>query len=175
MSDPIPTVRRLASAVAYGWRNFSYKDSIAARGAVWTLLCWALISALAFLVLVLPEYNRLASEGASRDNMDLLVPVLLAMVACSPLMAFIAGAGLSGGALDFLDSLKRGAQAAAFPALSLLVLAAVSMFDSSEKAGLVAAILFWIGVLALLTGTVAGLLRWLGGLVGRRTPGNGKI
>lgn len=167
MSDPIPTVRRLGAALA-GWRrDFSYKESLAARGAVWTLVCWAVIAGLTFLVLVLPEYGRLEAEGASGDNMDLLAPVFMAIIAGSPLMAFIAGAGLSGGAQGGLDALKRGAAASAFPVFSLLALAVAAMASSSEKAGLAAAIVFWIGVFALAAGSVAGLLRWLTGRVNR--------
>ncbi|MHB0996194.1 MAG: hypothetical protein ACYC2I_07480 [Elusimicrobiales bacterium] len=175
MSDPIPTVRRLAAAAADGWRRFSYKDSVAARGAVWTLVCWALIYGLAFLVLVFPEYGRLSADGASTETIDLLAPAFMAIVAGAPLISFITGAALSGGAQGFLDSLKLGGKAAVFPALALMVLAAGTMGSSSEKAGLAAAIFFWVGVFAALTGAIAGLLRWLGGRLSRRTPGNGKI
>lgn len=172
MSDPIPTIRRLGSAAADGWRRFSYKDSVAARGAVWTLACWAMVSGLAYLVLVFPEYGRLEAEGASTESMDALMPFFIAIVPGSPLIAFITGAALSAGAQGFFDSLGRGFKASAFPALALMAVAAAALTSSSEKAGLVAAIFFWMGAAVALTGGVAGLLRWLGGRILRVLKGD---
>lgn len=160
MTDSLPTLSRVAAA----WGRFSYRESIAARGAVWTLVCWALGSGLFYLLLTLPEYMGAAAEGSSTENIELLMPVLMVIGIGSPLISLVTGAALSGGAKDFLDSLKRGAKAAAFPTLVLLLLAAASLGSESEKAGLLAAIVFWLGVLAALTGVTGGLLRRLAGL-----------
>ena len=155
MSDKIPPLRRLSAAV---------KDPIAVRGAVWTLVCWALGSVLFFLLLTLPEYMGASAEGSSTGDIELLMPVLMVIGIGSPLISLVVGAALSGGAKGFLDSLKRGAKAAAFPVLVLLVLAAASLGSESEKAGLLAAIVFWLGVLSALTGVTGALLRRLAGL-----------
>lgn len=160
MKYSLPTLSRAAAA----WGRFSYRESIAARGAVWTLGCWALGSGLFYLLLTLPDYMGAAAEGSSTENIDLLMPVLMVIGIGSPLISLVTGAALSGGAKDFLDSLKRGLKAAAFPALALLLLAAASLGSESEKAGLLAAIVFWLGVLTVLTGIFGALLRRLAGL-----------
>lgn len=160
MTDSLPTLSRAAAA----WGRFSYRESIVARGAVWTLVCWALGSGLFFLLLTLPEYMGASAEGSSTENIELLMPVLMVIGIGSPLISLVTGAALSGGAKDFLDSLKRGAKAAAFPTLVLLLLAAASLGSESEKAGLLAAIVFWLAVLTALTGVTGALLRRLAGL-----------
>ena len=159
MTDSLPTLSRAAAA----WGRFSYRESIVARGAVWTLICWALGSGLFFLLLTLPEYMGASAEGSSTENIELLMPVLMVIGIGSPLISLVTGAALSGGAKSFLDSLKRGLKAAAFPALVLLLLAAASLGSESEKAGLLAAIVFWLGVLAAVMGCFGGACRYVAG------------
>ncbi len=154
MSDQVPTLRRLTSAV---------KDPIAVRGAVWTLVCWALGSVLFFLLLTLPEYMGASAEGSSTGDIELLMPILMVIGIGSPLISLVVGAALSGGAKSFLDSLKLGLKAAAFPTLALLLLAAASLGSESEKAGLLAAIVFWLGVLSAVMGCFGGACRCVAG------------
>ena len=92
---------------------------------------------------------------------DASMPSLLVFFPGTPLIGFILGAALSGRSAGFWNALRRGLKASAFLTLSIMLLAALTMTSSNEKAGLVAAILFWVGVSGALAALLGGALRWL--------------
>ncbi len=158
MTDRFPTFRRWSGAPARAWAKFSYKDSLTAQGAAWTLSAWLIggvMSAVLFYI------GDTLGEGGAR-GVDPGMPSLLLVFPGSPIIGFIIGAALSGRAAGFLDSLRRGFTVSAFLFFSLQVLAVLTLVFGDEKAGLVAAILFWIGVSALLAGLTGAALRWTG-------------
>ena len=163
MSESLPTFRRATGRLAAAWRDFSYKDSLFARGAVWTLVCWALGAVATSLLFMLGDYAGPDPSGDFLRGVEPGVPALLAVFPGSPLIGFVTGAALSGGAAGFRDAMKRGFKASAFLFFSLLLLAALTMLSSSEKAGLLAAMFFWIAVLALAAGLLGAFLRWVAG------------
>ncbi len=161
MSGSLPTFRRAAERLAAAWRDFSYKDSVVARGAVWTLVCWTLGAAATSLLFLLGDYAGPDPSGDFLRGVAPGMPALLAVFPGSPLIGFITGAALSGGAAGFTEAMKRGFKASAFLFFSLLLLAAVTMYSDNEKAGLLAAMFFWIAVLALAAGLLGAFLRWV--------------
>ena len=160
MSDRFPTFRRWSGAPARAWAKFSYRDSLTAQGAVWTLSAWLIggvISAVLFFI-----GGALGEDGASARGADASMSSILLVFPGSPVIGFIIGAALAGRAAGFLDSLWRGLKVSVFLFSSLQILAILTLAFGDEKAGLVAAVLFWIGVSALLAGLTGAVLRWIG-------------
>ena len=162
MTDSLPTFRRWAGAPARAWAGFSYAESLVARGAAWTLSAWLIGGGIAMLLFYLGES---LGEGrkASLGGLDPGLPLFMLVFPGSPVIGFVVGAVVSGRAAGFLDSLWRGLKASAFLVFCILALAVLTLLSSGEKAGLVAAMLFWIAVSAGLGGILGGLMRWIGG------------
>lgn len=160
MTDAIPTFRRCSAALSRAWARFSYSESLVAQGAAWTLSAWLIAGVVATLLSIIG--GALGEGGSGGRGVDPAMPSLLVIFPGTPLIGFITGAALTGRSAGFWDALKRGMKASAFLTFSIMLLAALTMASYSEKAGLVAAILFWIGVSAALAGLTGGALRWLG-------------
>jgi len=160
MTDSIPAFRRWAGAPSRVWARFSYKESLVAQGAAWTLGAWLISGILATLLFVLE--GSLGEGGDGGRAADNSISSLLVVFPGTPLIGFITGAALSGRAAGFWHGMKRGLKASAFLFLAVQFLAVFFLIFGGEKAGLAAAILFWIGVSGSLAGLTGGALRRLG-------------
>ena len=160
MTDRCPTFSRWAGAFAMAKARFSYRESIAVRGAVWTLAAWLIGGGIAMLLFFVGD--ALGEEGrAGWQWADLYLPFFMVVFIGSPIIAFIIGCGLSGRSAGFLTALWRGLKACFFLIFALLVLAALTLASSSEKAGLAAAIFAGVALAAALAGLLGGFMRWV--------------
>jgi hypothetical protein len=158
MSDAIPTFRRFYQAFMAWGDGFSYRDSVVTKGAVWALIGWLPVPLLSFIFQVLSAW---ATEvGAEVTYIpDLGMMLFMTAFPWAPLAGFVLGWVFAGRAAGWLEALKRGLKANTALLLTMMILALLALNDPNEKAGLVAAIAFWLGVLAALMALLGSLLR----------------
>ena len=160
MTGHLPTFSRWATAFSLAKARFSYRDSLVARGAVWTLAAWLIGGCIALLLVFISDALR--EEGSvGWQWTDLYLPFFMVVFIGSPIIAFITGCALSGRSAGFLSSLWRGLKACFFLIFALLVLAQLTLASSSEKAGLAAAIFLGIALATALAGLLGGFMRWV--------------
>jgi|GEM_PF-3134662 len=160
MSDAIPTFRKIYQAVMTWGDGFSYRDSVVTKGAVWALVGWLPVPLFCFLIQTVDVWTK--DVGAEATYIpDLGMMLFMTAFPWSPLAGFVTGCVFAGRAAGWLEALKRGLKANTALFLVLMLLAVLALNDPNEKAGLVAAIVFWIGVLAILMALFGALLRHL--------------
>ncbi len=160
MSDSIPTFRRAWQAV-YNWGDgFSYRDSVVTRGAAWTLLGWLPVPLLCTLIQALAAWTtEVGAEVTYFPDMGMML--FMTGFPWAPLAGLALGCVFAGRAAGWWEAVKRGLKANTALLLGMMALAVLALVDPNEKAGLVAAIVFWLGVLALLMALLGALLRHL--------------
>lgn len=158
MSDAIPTFRRAWQAI-YDWGDgFSYRGSVVTRGAVWTLIGWLPVPLLCFLIQALAAWTT--EVGAEVTYIpDPGMMLFMTAFPWAPLAGFVLGWIFAGRAAGWLEAVKRALKANTALLLTMMILALLALNDPNEKAGLVAAIAFWLGVLAALLALLGALLR----------------
>lgn len=160
MSDSIPTFRRAWRAV-YDWGDgFSYAGSVVTRGAVWTLISWLPVPLLSLLITALAAWTTEVG-GEVTYIPDAGMMLFMTAFPWAPLAGFGLAWAFSGRSAGWLEALRRGLKANTALLAGMMIVAAACLGDPNEKAGLVAAIIFWIGVLAALMALLASLLRHL--------------
>ncbi|OGR52048.1 MAG: hypothetical protein A2049_00340 [Elusimicrobia bacterium GWA2_62_23] len=160
MSDALPTFRRLYQAVMTWGEGFSYQDSVVTKGAVWALIGWLPVPLLCTLIQALAAWTtEVGAEVTYVPDMGMML--FMTGFPWAPLAGFVLGCVFAGRAAGWLEAVKRGLKANTALFLVLMLLAVLALTDPNEKAGLVAAIAFWLGVLAILMALFGALLRHL--------------
>ncbi|MCM2268268.1 MAG: hypothetical protein NDI60_10905 [Elusimicrobiales bacterium] len=158
MSDAIPTFRRFYQALMAWGDGFSYRGSVVTRGAVWTLIGWLPVPLFCFLMQAIDAGARdIGAEVTYIPDAGMLL--FLTAFPWAPLAGFCLGWAFAGRSAGWLDALRRGLKANTALLLTMMILAVLALNDPNEKAGLVAAIAFWLGVLAALMALLGSLLR----------------
>ena len=160
MKEVLPTFSRFYESLAAQWAGFSWRESAVTRGAVGALVGWMPVPLISGL------FTALAGWASETDVPVSFVPdyglvIFLTVVPWAPLAALCLGFWLAGRAPDLGTALKRGLQASSSMVLALMVLALAALGSDSEKDGLAAAIIFWIGVLLALLSCLGAALRRL--------------
>lgn len=160
MSDAIPTFRRVYQAVMAWGDGFSFRDSVVTRGAVWTFVGWLPVPLLCSLLQAIAAWST--EVGAEVTYLpDPGMMLFMTAFPWAPLAGFVLGCVFAARASGWLEALKSGLKANTALLLTMMILALLALNDPSEKAGLVAGIAFWLGVLAALLALLASLLRHL--------------
>lgn len=160
MSDAIPTFRKIYRGIMDWGGGFSYQGSVVTRGAVWTLVGWLPVPLFCFLIQSIDAGGK--DIGAEVTYIpDLGMILFMTAFPWAPLAGFALGCVFAGRAAGWLEALRRGLKANTALILTMMILAVLALNDPNEKAGLVAAIAFWLGVLAGLMALLGSLLRHL--------------
>lgn len=158
MSDAVPTFRRFYQAFMAWGDGFSYRDSVVTKGAAWAFIGWLPVPLFCFLIQIIDAGAK--DIGAEVSYIpDLGMMLFVTAFPWAPLAGFVLGCVFAGRAAGWLEALRRGLKANTALILTMMILAVLALNDPNEKAGLVAAIAFWIGVLAGLMALFGSLLR----------------
>ena len=153
MTDPIPTFRRFFTSSAETAARFSWKNSMVARGGLWTII-YSVPAAILYLL----SSIDVDPFGYSTNNSAGSAIVFLFVFPGGPVFGFVAACCLAGRPTGILDAARQGAKAVAVLTGALLVFAGVWLFSPGEGP-LAGAIMFWVAVVCLVAGVFGGLVR----------------
>jgi len=160
MSDSLPTFRKISHAMLAWGEGFSYRESAVTKGAVWALLGWLPVP---LFCSVMQAVSVWSAEPGSETSYVPDIGMLLALTAIpwAPLAGFALSCWLAGRAPGLWAALKRGLKGSSVLIFALLVMAPVTLVTGDEKAGLVAAGVFWLAVLTALMSALGAAVRHL--------------
>jgi hypothetical protein len=160
MIDVLPTFRKICQAISAWGDGFSYRDSVVTKGAVWTLLGWLPVPLFcAFMQAVSVWSTELGAETSYIPDLGMLL--VLTGFPWAPLAGFTLGCWLAGRAPGLWAAIIRGLKATFVLIFALMAAAILALVTGDEKAGLVAAGVFWLGVLTAFMSVLGASIRRL--------------